>query len=259
MREVMMARLSWQAYAARLAAGATLFVPIGALEQHGPHLPLGVDALLATDVAVDVARRVDGLVAAPINYGYKSQARCGGGQCFPGTTSLDGGTLVALVVDVLRELARHGARSVVLVDGHYENQWFLTEACELALREPGARESGLRLLRTEYWEFCGADVLDPMFPGGFPGFALEHAALIETSMMLHLHPELVRMDLVPDDGPASFECYDVYPQDGRGVPPSGVLASARGASAEHGRTIFEAICAGLAAAVRREFGGPAGP
>jgi len=259
MREVMMSRLSWPAYAARLETGATIFVPIGALEQHGPHLPLGVDALLASAVAVDVATRVDGLVAAPINYGYKSQARCGGGQCFPGTTSVDAATLVALVTDVIRELARHGARRIVLVDGHYENQWFLTEACELALREPQARESGLRVLRTEYWEFCGTEVLDPMFPGGFPGFALEHAALIETSMMLHLHPELVRMDLVPADGPARFECYDVYPQDGRGVPPSGVLASARGASAAHGQTIFEAICAGLAAAVRREFGAPDGP
>lgn len=259
MREVMMSRLSWPAYAARLETGATIFVPIGALEQHGPHLPLGVDALLASAVAVDVATRVDGLVAAPINYGYKSQARCGGGQCFPGTTSVDAATLVALVTDVIRELARHGARRIVLVDGHYENQWFLTEACELALREPQARESGLRVLRTEYWEFCGTEVLDPMFPGGFPGFALEHAALIETSMMLHLHPELVRMDLVPADGPARFECYDVYPQDGRGVPPSGVLASARGASAAHGQTIFEAICAGLAAAVRREFGAPGRP
>lgn len=255
MPEVMMSRLSWPDYAARLAAGNGLvYLPAGALEQHGPHLPLGVDALLATDVACAVAARTGGVVAAPINYGYRSQARCGGGQCFPGTTSLDGGTLIHVVRDILRELVRHGARRIVLVDGHYENQWFLIEACELAARELAAQAPTLRFLRCEYWEFCGPEVLDPMFPQGFPGFALEHAALIETSLMLHLHPELVALARIPDDGPAVFPCYDVYPQDGRGVPPSGVLASARGASAEHGAAIFDAICAGLVDAVGREFG-----
>lgn len=253
MTEVLMSRLTWPEYAERIARGAPVFVPIGALEQHGPHLPLGVDALLATEVARAVALDTGGVVAAPVNYGYKSQARCGGGQTFPGTTSLDGSTLVAIVLDVIRELARHGARAIVLVDGHYENQWFLTEACELAVRELGASHPTLRCMRAEYWEFCSSAILDPMFPGGFPGFALEHAALIETSLMLHLHPDLVHLERVPDDGPAQFDCYDVYPQHGHGVPPSGVLASARGASAAHGRTIFDTICAGFAAAVRKEF------
>lgn len=251
--EVMMGRLTWPEYAGRPARGAAVFVPVGALEQHGPHLPLGVDALLATDVACAVAARCNGVVAAPVNYGYKSQARCGGGQTFPGTTSLDGAKLIALVRDVIRDLVRHGARAIVLVDGHYENQWFLTEACELAVRELGAATPSLRCLRAEYWEFCGAEVLDPMFPGGFPGFALEHAALIETSMMIHLHPELVHLDRLPDDGPARFDCYDVYPQSGRDVPPSGVLASASGATAAHGARIFAAICEGFTAAVAREF------
>lgn len=251
--EVMMARLSWPEYAARMAEGAIVYVPVGALEQHGPHLPLGVDALLATEVACAVARRTQGVVAAPVNYGYKSQARCGGGQTFPGTTSLDGATLIALVRDVMRELVRHGARSIVLVDGHYENQWFLTEACELTVRELGAAHPALRCLRAEYWEFCGSEVLDPMFPGGFPGYALEHAALIETSLMLHLHPSLVQLERLPDDGPAHFDCYDVFPQTAQGVPASGVLASARDARAEFGARIFEAVCDGFAAAIRREF------
>ena len=253
MSEVLMSRLSWQEYARRIAAGAVVFLPVGALEQHGPHLPLGVDAMLSTDVAVGVAQRVGGVVAAPLNYGYKSQARCGGGQCFPGTTSLDAQTLISFVQDVIRALVRHGARNIVLVDGHYETQWFLTEACELAWRELGASTPALRCMRTEYWDFCGIDVLDPMFPGGFPGFALEHAALIETSMMLHLHPDLVDLSLLPDDGPAEFPVYDMFPQTGHGVPPSGVLSSARGAKAEYGATIFETVCKGLAAAVGEAF------
>jgi len=72
-------------------------------------------------------------------------------------------------------------------------------------------------------------------------------------MMLHLHPELVDLSLLPDDGPAEFPVYDMYPQSGHGVPPSGVLASARGARADYGQIIYETVCAGLAGAVRAEF------
>lgn len=255
MSEVMMDRLSWVEYDRRVREQhPAVFIPVGALEQHGPHLPLGVDAMLSTAVAAAAAQQVGGLVTPPVNYGYKSQARCGGGQCFPGTTSLDARNLIGLVQDLLRELARHGVRKVAIVDGHFENQWFVTEAIELAMRELRHEASDLRVLRAEYWEFCSEAVLEPMFPDGFPGFALEHAALIETSMMLHVHPDLVWMEHLPDDEPAEFPVYDLYPQDGRGVPPSGVLSSARGADADKGRRIFDAIASGLAAAVAEAFG-----
>ncbi|WP_255969945.1 creatininase family protein, partial [Klebsiella pneumoniae] len=71
------------------------FLPCGATEQHGPHLPLGTDALLASAISAEVAARVGGLVAPALSYGYKSQPKCGGGQHFCGTTSLDGATLSA--------------------------------------------------------------------------------------------------------------------------------------------------------------------
>jgi len=246
-----MDHLSWVAYDARVRNDdPVVFIPVGALEQHGPHLPLGVDAMLAHSVSVGAAQQIEGLVTPAISYGYKSQGRCGGGQCFPGTTSLDAGSLIGLVQDLIRELARHGVRRIVVVDGHFENQWFVTEAIELAVRELRHDAPDLRVMRTEYWDFCSEAVLDPMFPEGFPGFALEHAALIETSLMLHLHPELVWLEQLVEDGPAEFPVYDVYPQTGAGVPPSGVLSSARGADAEKGRLIFEAITSGLADAAR---------
>src|ERR1700732_5006776 len=116
MSEVHMNRMSWQEYRERVTQSkAPVFLPVGALEQHGPHLPLGTDALLAAAVARTVAERVDGIVAPPINYGYKSQPKCGGGQHFPGTTSLDGGTLSAMTCDILAELGRHGVRNVAVV------------------------------------------------------------------------------------------------------------------------------------------------
>ena len=145
MTAVLMAELSWPEYARALADDPVIFVPCGALEQHGPHLPLGVDALLSTRLAVEVAGRVGGLVAPALSYGYKSMPKSGGGPHFPGTTNLDGATLSGLVRDVIRELARHGARRLCLLDGHYENQWFLTEGIDLALREVGA--AGVRVMR----------------------------------------------------------------------------------------------------------------
>ena len=92
------------------------------------------------------------------------------------------------------------------------------------------------------------------FPDGFPGFALEHAAVIETSLMLHHAPDQVRMDLLPDDGPAAFRIADVFPQDAHGVPSPGVLSSARGASPEKGELIARSVVERFASELREIFG-----
>lgn len=250
---VFMNELSWTAYQARLQQDPpTVLLPVGSLEQHGPHLPLGTDALLSTAVSADVARRCQALVAPALSYGYKSQPKCGGGQHFCGTTSVDAATLMGQVRDAVREFARHGVKRLVLVNGHYENQWFLTEGVELGLRDLGP-EAGLEVVRLEYWDFLTEATLAQVFPDGFPGFALEHAAIIETSLMLHYHPSLVRVDLIPDDGPADFPPYDVYPSRRHWVPLSGVLSSARGSDAEKGRLIAEEVAQRLADAVQARF------
>jgi creatinine amidohydrolase len=230
-----------------------VFLPCGATEQHGPHLPLGTDHLLSAAVAESVAARIDGIVAPPLAYGYKSQPKCGGGQHFCGTTSLDAATLIGQVRDTVREFARHGVKNLVLCNGHYENQWFLTEGIDLAIRELGANPP-IKVMRMEYWDFFTTPTLDRIFPEGFPGYALEHAAVLETSMMLHYHPDLVRLDLIPDDGPADFPPYDLYPPNTEWVPPSGVLSSAKAATKEKGGWMVEELTDRIAATLRKEFG-----
>lgn len=254
MSETMMNRLTWPEYRDRVQRdGSVVFLPCGATEQHGPHLPLGTDHLLASAVATSVATRLGGLVAPPLAYGYKSQPKCGGGQHFCGTTSLDAATLIGNVRDTVREFARHGVQHLVLCNGHYENQWFLTEGIDLALRDLGP-EPPLSVMRMEYWDFFTAPTLARIFPDGFPGFALEHAAVLETSMMLCYHPELVHLDRIPDDGPAQFPPYDLYPPQTDWVPPHGVLSSAKAASAEKGRWMVEELTDLISRAVRHEFG-----
>lgn len=252
-KEVHMNKMSWTHYRDRVEHGnAPVFLPVGALEQHGPHLPLGTDAMLASAIAAAAAAAVDGVVAPALAYGYKSQPKCGGGQHFCGTTSLDAATLIAQVRDTIREFIRHGVKRLVLVNGHYENQWFLIEGIDLALRDCGPGAS-LQIMRLEYWDFCTEDTLASIFPQGFPGFALEHAAVIETSLMLHFHPELVELAQLPDEASAVFPPYDMYPARTEWVPASGVLSSAHGSSAEKGLLIAEEVIARVAAAVRREF------
>lgn len=252
MNTVRMDNISWVDYERRVKSGAVVFLPIGATEQHGPHLPLGTDALLASAISEDVAREVDGIVAPALSYGYKSQPKCGGGQHFCGTTSVDGATLIAMVRDAVREFHRHGVKRLVLVIGHYENQWFVTEGIELAMRDIGA-QAGLEVMRLEHWEFVQSATLDKIFPDGFPGIALEHAAVIETSMMLHYHPQMVALEQIPDHGPAEFPVYDMYPTRTEWVPESGVLSSARGSSAEKGKLLVNDVISGIVQAVRLEF------
>jgi creatinine amidohydrolase len=251
---VLMAELSWPEFEVKIAAGAPVLIPLGATEQHGPHLPLGVDVYLPTGVAMRVAREVGGIVAPTIPYGYKSQPRSGGGQAFPGTTSLDANTFALVVRDVIRGLGRDGVRRLVVVNGHFENTWPTVEGVDLGLRE--LRRDGIadmQLMRLEYWDFVRRATLDRLFPEGFPGTELEHASLLETSLMLLLRPDLVAMEKVPDDGPAKFPTYDRHPVPDGFVPASGVLARAERASAEKGQWLIDDHVELIAAAVRAEF------
>jgi creatinine amidohydrolase len=108
-------------------------------------------------------------------------------------------------------------------------------------------------MRLEYWDFFTPPTLAKAFPDGFPGYALEHAAVLETSMMLHYHPELVRLDRIPNDPPADFPPYDIYPTRTEWVPPSGVLSSAKSATKEKGTAMVNELTTLISAAVTKEF------
>jgi creatinine amidohydrolase len=252
---VRMAELSWPEFEAKMQAGTPVIIPLGATEQHGPHLPLGVDVYLPTGVAERVAKDVGAIVAPTIPYGYKSQPRSGGGESFPGTIGLDANTFSLVLRDVIRGLGHHGARRLVVMNGHFENCWPSVEGVDLGLRE--LRRDGIKdmtVMRLEYWDFVDRATLDKLFPEGFPGTELEHASLLETSLMMALQPHLVEMDKVPGDGPAKFPNYDRTPfRDGL-VPASGVLADSRPSTAEKGQWLLSDHVSRIVAAMRAEFG-----
>ncbi len=252
---VRLGELSWPEFAERVKAGAVLLVPIGATEQHGRHMPLSVDAIIPQAICEAVAHRCGGIVAPVIPYGNRSQPRSGGGPAFPGTINLSAATCAALLRDVLAELFRHGVRRIVVVNGHYENIWPSIEAIEGLLDRLGRDGTdGLKIVRVDHWEMIKPATLARIFPDGYPGIELEHASVIETSIMLALRPDLVHLERAAHDGPARFKPYDLYPGPVREVPASGVLSLTEGSSEEKGRWLIADAVDGIERAVRDEFG-----
>ncbi|WP_106400111.1 mycofactocin biosynthesis peptidyl-dipeptidase MftE [Actinocorallia populi] len=208
--------------------GGLVLVPVGSTEQHGPHLPLSTDTVIARAVAERVAAALvpeasgPVLVAPAVEYGASGEH---GG--FPGTISIGHEALHVLLLEMVRSLTPWAWR-VVLVNGHGGNVRALGSAVG-QLRGEG-HDTG--------WLSCEA-------PGGDA-----HAGFTETSVMLHLAPELVRVDAaVPGDTrPLATLMPELVARGVRGVSPSGVLGDPSGATAERGRELVEAM---VADAVRR--------
>ncbi|MGH9348353.1 MAG: creatininase [Vicinamibacterales bacterium] len=249
-RPVLMEEMTWPQYSARIHE-SILILPVGSTEQHGPHLPLGTDTFQVRYVAARLGEALGAIVAPCVSYGYRSAPKSGGGEIFPGTTSLSGATLVGLARDILRAFVRHGARRIVVLDGHYENNMFLHEAIHLTLEDSSARE--VRIVKLLWAEAISQGALDAAFPDGFPGWALEHAAHIETSVMEAVRPDLVHRAEIRPDAAGELPVYDEYPQPTDLVPRSGVLADPSRASASAGRMLLEDCIAHLVRHVRRAF------
>jgi mycofactocin precursor peptide peptidase len=202
-----------------------LLVPLGAVEQHGHHLPLATDTTVACTVAEAAAGDLDGALLAPaLAYGASGEH-----EGFPGTVSIGTEALTGLLVEYGRSACRWAGR-LVLVNGHGGNLD--------ALRTAG------RQLRDE-----GRDVA--WFPCGVPG-ADAHAGRTETSVMLHVEPALVRTDraVAGDTTPIAELLPRLRAEGVRGVSPTGVLGDPAGASAAEGAELLATMAARLGTAVR---------
>jgi len=155
-----------------------------------------------------------------------------------------------VIRDILREFAHHGIRRVVVLDGHYEIRFFLNEGIDLVMREPVCTD--IRIMCLQHWDMLTPDTLDQIFPADYPGIELEHAAVLETSLMMHFYPERVHEKLIP--APAGAPSYDTWPARRDWVPKEGSLISAAGASREKGALMAAQYRRDIPAAVRREFG-----
>jgi creatinine amidohydrolase len=256
-----MAEMTWPEIDAAARAGAVALWSVGSTEQHGPHLPVSVDTLIPFELSRRIARELHVVLPPPQVFGFRSRPLSGGGQGFPGTTSLRGETLIHVVRDVVGELARSGFRSIAVVNWHGENVNLLYEGIQLA-REAGLLGDTRIVLVERVFNAFSDDELAFLFAdarGGFPGWPAEHAAIMETSLVMELRPELVREDRIVDDRSAERPFYDVLPTPASHVAPSGVLAEATKASRVKGARLAGLIVERLVAVLARELDPPAAP
>ena len=183
--------MTWEEISAAAGADVPVVIPIGATEQHGRHLPVCTDWVLPQRVLCDAARLRDIVVGPFLPFGYRSRPGSGGGQHFPGTVSLRATTFMSVLEDVLSELKRGGFRNIVLYNWHYENAGFIYEPAFLVSEHNP--ELKIVVVEDVLPEFT-PERSKAIWPDGFPGLALEHAAVIETSLWMYHEPSAVRTD-----------------------------------------------------------------
>jgi mycofactocin precursor peptide peptidase len=230
----LLAEMTWPDVTQAVANGmTTVILPLGATEQHGPHLPLGTDTFRAEALAERLASTLpDALVAPALPIGCSDEH-----SGFAGLLSLDDATLAGVIVDCARRMAAWGVRRLVLLSAHGGNR----QALKLAAARLSAevRELEVRVLG------CSTAI-----PGALltlaeaEGISAEavglHAGDAETSEMLCLRPDLVRMErIVPGYVGSMTEVMPRLLDAGlRSVTPSGVLGEASRADGARGERYF---------------------
>lgn len=168
--------------AAAAERGAVVLIPIGAFEQHGPHLPLDVDIHLSQTIAERVSQRAaDAYVAPAIPWGQS-----GAHMPFAGTITLSPTTMLTLLLEITGSLAQHGFRRLAFVNYHMSNRALVTVAARQVAQEHGV--SPLHVFCSDFAAELFAQERTSARGGEL------HAGEFETSIELHLRPELVHLD-----------------------------------------------------------------
>lgn len=148
-------------------------------------------------------------------------------------------------------MIRDGVKKIVLINSHFENQAFLLEAIDLVSR---TMPEGTKILMMTWWDLITQETIDKVFDEvEFPGWALEHAAITETSLVLKFNPDTVHMDRLIDEKIEEVPTYQVYPIPKDLVPKSGLLSIGRTSSKEKGDLIAKEALDGMVKVIKKEF------
>jgi creatinine amidohydrolase len=226
---------------AALDRDIVLILPLGSVEQHGHHMPLGTDSMLAQALALAAAERLPYTVAVLPSpwYGFSPHH-----MRFPGSVTLKAETLIAVASDIVDSVVEHGFRRVLIVNGHGGNGGIV----DLLAATLGSRHHGYaRIAGLTYFQLA-RDAIAALRET--PAGGMGHACEFETAMLLHLRPDLVALDRAaatyPDPG-SSYLSTDLLVStairsymDFAELSPSGTLGDPLGATAEKGAAFFEA-------------------
>lgn len=211
-----------------------IFIAVGSIEQHGPHLPLGTDVVAPYEFAKKVAKKIGALVAPPIRPGISPHH-----MPFPGTITLRPATLIAVIKDYCRCLSHHGFKKIVLLNGHGGNR----NTVQLAVQEVKDELPDLNIAAFEWWTFIPKEL-------GSATSADEgiHANRMETAWMLAFAPNLVDMTKAVTEYPSfyrenmpteEFFLHMTKVKTIADLSKSGVVGPAAKASKEDGEELVE--------------------
>ena len=218
----------------RAAADAVAIVPFGAIEQHGPHLPVEVDSLLGEEIARRTARKMAArglpVVVLPMVWMGVSEHH----MSFGGTITLEFSAYAALVEGICRSLVRQGFKRLVLLNGHGGNDNALR-----TITDDLTPKLGVPIVQFTYWHPAAAEIAAILETQT----ALLHACEAETSMTMALRPELVARARIPASSQA-MEYVAPGPYRWRmlgAVSASGVIGNPAAATPEQGERLLDGI------------------
>lgn len=236
---MVLAHLTWPDVEA-LSREMVVLIPTGSLEQHGPHLPLFTDSLVATAVAeaLEAALPSDILLTPTLWLGASAHH-----LRFPGTLSASFETYEAAIIDVVESLLPHGFHKFYVVNGHGGN----TSPNDVAIRKLKLRYPESTFGHANYYAFATSATAEAL-EGPLKG--MRHACEAEASLMMHLHPDLVRMDKLRNDGLVPDPPLQGIVHHFDEITEQGSFGDATLGTAEKGRKIFEAAVSGLTEELR---------
>ncbi|BCB25279.1 creatinine amidohydrolase [Sulfurimicrobium lacus] len=236
MKPVLWQELTWEDVAALRDQGITMAIlPVGATEQHGPHLPLGVDTLSAEAVALGASAATGIPVLPTLAYGCS----LGHSPKWPGTISLRPETLSRLVLEIAEWLQAAGFERLLILNGHVTN-W---APLRCGLENIRHTYPHMRVALRSLWDV--APEARRQYHADAENF---HANCAETSLMLSLRPDLVRMDKAVDEPDRSAHCFFAYQvcDESR----HGVVGSPSGATPAQGASLLQQCVTALSAQLK---------
>jgi creatinine amidohydrolase len=245
-----LAHLTWTDAEAAARAGRLVIIPTGAIESHGPHLPLDVDTHTVEFISLRLAQRTGALVAPAIAYGYSTTF-----ASFTGTVTLSAETYQQVVFEVCRSLVDGGFRRLLILNGNRPNGT-CNDVAARRISDAYPHDPSLQVTALSYWE-PAAEAIHRIRRSAVGGMG--HGCEFETSVQLALRPELVRLDrldgvhtplvgwdLVAPGTPA--RTYGTHPDPRAGHPS--VFGDPSVASADSGAAFIDLVVNALAEVIQ---------
>ena len=225
-------------FAAAMKCSPVVILPIGSMEEHGAHLPLGSDTFEIDFVINRISEKLDCVILPTLNYG-----NCGSTYNFPGTISVSFDSLRAFITDILKEVIRHDGRRILVISGHAgtDHMAAMRMAAKSIVKDyPDAKI----MVMSDY------DLVPDYKGGNIPSWD-GHAGKAETSRMLNIRPDISKRGKTATR--AKYREFMVLP-DPESQFPTGVSGDPRRASPELGKKIDDYILRRLLGLIEKNLG-----